>query len=112
MKPVTFRKGKSGNPGGRPKMPAELRDLCRRHTDLAIETLIDICRDKDAPPNARANAANLLLNRAWGRDPAAVAGEGGGEKREVVLGWMPGDDPKDKASNPAPVPIPLDRQRP
>jgi len=88
-------------------MPAELRDLCRQHTDLAIETLIDICRDEDAPPNARANAANLLLNRAWG--PAAMAGEGGGEKREVVLRWMTAADRKDAASNPPPVPLPLDR---
>jgi hypothetical protein len=82
-------------------MPAALRDLCRRHTDLAVETLIDICRDKDAPANARANAANLLLTRAWG--PAAMAGEGGGESREVIVGWMNAADRVDAPSDPPPA---------
>ncbi|HLW48636.1 MAG TPA: hypothetical protein VKW09_12820 [bacterium] len=44
---------------------AEVRDLARRHTALAIETLVHIMQygNKDA---ARVVAAQALLDRAWG----------------------------------------------
>jgi Family of unknown function (DUF5681) len=33
-----FQKGRSGNPGGRPKVVAEVKELARQHTGKAIET--------------------------------------------------------------------------
>ena len=41
-KPGTFQKGRSGNPGGRPKEIAEVKALARAHTTTAIETLVKI----------------------------------------------------------------------
>ena len=35
-----FQKGRSGNPGGRPKVVAEVKELARKHTGKAIETLV------------------------------------------------------------------------
>lgn len=62
-----FEKGKSGNPGGRPKEVAEVRDLAREHTTQAIGTLVAIMNDKTEPGRARAAAAETILNRGWGK---------------------------------------------
>ena len=34
-----FQKGQSGNPGGRPKVVAEVRELAQEQTEKAISTL-------------------------------------------------------------------------
>lgn len=72
-----FAKGQSGNPSGRPKIIAEIRDLARTHTDLAINTLAEICAvaDKDS---ARVSAAVALLDRGWGKPIQAISGPDGG----------------------------------
>jgi Family of unknown function (DUF5681) len=64
---MPFRKGKSGNPGGRPKVIGEVQALAREHTKGAIETLSTIMCDEGAPAAARISAANALLDRAYGR---------------------------------------------
>lgn len=71
-----FQPGKSGNPGDRPKVIAEVRDLARQHTALAIETLVHIMQhgDKDA---ARVTAARAILDRAWGKTVQPLGTEGG-----------------------------------
>lgn len=73
-----FPKGVSGNPGGRPKEVAEVRDLARQHTEEAIRTLVTIMR-MGTPDRARAAAAEALLDRGWGRpmQPAEMSGPGG-----------------------------------
>jgi hypothetical protein len=42
-------KCKSGNPGGRPKIVGEVDNLARAHTDIAINALVNIVKDKKAP---------------------------------------------------------------
>jgi hypothetical protein len=53
-----FKKGQSGNPGGRPKIVAEVKELARAHTGKAIETLVSIMSNPKAAPAARVSAAN------------------------------------------------------
>ena len=72
-----FQKGRSGNPGGRPKVVAEVKELARAHTREAIETLVSIMSNPKAAPAARVSAANALLGRGYGKPPQHITGEGG-----------------------------------
>ena len=62
-----WTKGVTGNPGGRPAIIREIRNLARKQTEAAIETLAEICSDREAPQAARVAAATALLDRGWGK---------------------------------------------
>ena len=70
---TTWTKGQSGNPGGRPRIVETVRDIARESTELAVETLRQICADSAAPHAARVSAASALLDRAWGKPMQGVA---------------------------------------
>ncbi len=63
----SFPKGRSGNPGGRPKIPPEARETALALTPEAVETLGEIMRDKTASAPARVSAAVAILDRALGK---------------------------------------------
>jgi Family of unknown function (DUF5681) len=65
-------KGQSGNPGGRPRIQTDLRELARANTREAVETLAAIMQDKTAAPAARVSAATALLDRGYGRPAQTV----------------------------------------
>jgi hypothetical protein len=62
---MPFKKGQSGNPGGRVGVPAEVRDLARQHSTEAIERLIHWMKSDDGRISVA--AANALLDRGFGR---------------------------------------------
>lgn len=52
---------------GRPPLPFNLKEACKRLTPEAIETLCEIYRDKRVSAAARALAANSIVDRAHGK---------------------------------------------
>jgi hypothetical protein len=69
---MPFKKGTSGNPGGRPKVLADVREAARSHSVAALNVLVEIFEDKKAPPSARALAANSILDRGYGKPESRV----------------------------------------
>lgn len=62
---MPFKKGQSGNPGGRPKKAiTDLSKEARRYASLALGTLVSIC--KTGQERNRLSAALALLDRGYG----------------------------------------------
>ena len=77
-----FRKGKSGNPSGRPKVDVSLVELARSYTKEAVETAAAIMRDGKTD-SARAKCIEILLDRGWGK-PAQTVNANTDDKRHAT----------------------------
>ncbi len=71
-----FQPGQSGNPGGRPAGEAKVRSAAQEHTEAAIGVLASALSDPD--PRVQIKAAEVLLDRGWGKATQPVTGEDGG----------------------------------
>jgi hypothetical protein len=66
-----FKKGLSGNPGGRPRALASVMHEARRHTLEAIRVLLKLMRTAKSE-SVRLAAAEAILSRGWGKPIQAL----------------------------------------
>jgi len=67
-----WKKGQSGNPAGRPRVMKEVVEACRKAGPDMIKTLIKIVQDEKAHTSARVRAAEIILDRGYGKAPQVV----------------------------------------
>lgn len=73
MRGRPFRKGESGNPGGRPRVSSNIRDLARQHAPAAIAELARLTL-RARSEGVRVAAIKELLDRGFGRSTQIVEG--------------------------------------
>ena len=82
-----FTAGVSGNPGGRPKIPADVREAIRAACPEAVRVLIDLLHSKKEA--YRLEAAKTLLDRGYGKPESMSKIElSGSNDGAIVFQWM------------------------
>lgn len=79
---MPFVKGQSGNPAGRKpgtgytdpvkKIIHDVKHLAKEASIDAINTLVEVMKDKTSPPSARVTAAQAVLDRGWGKPTQTI----------------------------------------
>ena len=91
LTPFAFKKGKSGNPGGRPKKSKIAKSMAEQHLDKALRKIAKLIDSKDE--RVALAAANAILDRAIGRPARQVVATQddqhiGSAPTSVVRAWI------------------------
>ena len=82
-----FLPGNSANPGGRPKIPADVREAIKAACPEAVRVLIELLHSKKEA--YRLEAAKTLLDRGYGKPESMSKIElSGSNDGAIVFQWM------------------------
>ena len=92
---MSDRGGKRPGAGRKPGTPnalktsevREVKDLAQQHAAGAIERLAFLAQKAESEA-ASVAACNAILDRAYGKAPQAVAGEGGEGPVKIEFSWL------------------------
>jgi len=59
------------------KVRKDIQKIARTYTQSAVKTLVGIMQQPKSPPAARVQAAQIILDRGWGKAPQSITGENG-----------------------------------
>lgn len=91
-----FRKGSSGNPGGRPKRKPEEQDALQAINRLsleAVQVMQTLLREKNTPAAVKVKIAEALLDRTFGKPKqcADIECRSSGGDVEIIIGGEEND---------------------
>ena len=72
--PHAFKPGQSGNPSGRPKIPEEFKEMARANSVKALRKAITMMDDPEVPAAVQLKAAEVVMERAWGKANQPLTG--------------------------------------
>ena len=81
-----WKKGQSGNPGGRPKGNPEVKALAKAGSVKAIKRLIELIDSSDG--RIAISASTVVLDRAWGKAAQPMTGDEGDGPVEITIRYV------------------------
>ena len=80
-----FVKGKSGNPGGKPRVPETVKSALLAASPDAAQMLIQIMNDQAARPEVRVKCAETILDKVFGKSFQVIADQGNDGHLQEIL---------------------------
>ena len=80
---------KGNRSGGRPKMPDEMKQAFKDLTPAALAALAKIVNNEEARDADRIRAAEVILDRGWGKPTQAVDMDLSSVPQVVIVGDVP-----------------------
>lgn len=81
-----WKKGQSGNPSGRAKIPEDAKAMLKAATPAAVKLLVDTLNNENERTETRVKCAEAVLDRVYGKANQPIDLGGAVPEIKIVLG--------------------------